>query len=211
MQFLKPSVVGCILVIFSINAQASLVEIDFDTTPEGTSIAAWDAVSGQYSSIGVNFSAFEDGAAVSTELFPANFFGLSPFSSNSWYNTDSNFGFAADKLTITFDAAVENLQWKTAVQGGVSAGISFIAYDALGAIIEQTSTISSTSTVEYNGFSVSGIYKVDLLQPSDDWFWGLDDISFNFVDTGSGQVPLPATVLLMGLGLVGLRASRRKA
>lgn len=213
MQFVKASAIACFLSVFSFGAQASVINIDFDTAANGDAIADYDVISGQYASLGVHFNAFEDGNQVDSSAMPG---GMTTFSTNSWYNFDANW-LAADVMTITFDSAVENLQWLASV-GGMLSGelINFIAYDSMGTILEQLS-ISSSDTTSLNahmGFSASGITKVEMFQPSDGWYWGIDDLSFSFVPQapgGSGDVPLPATALLLGLGLAGIAVGRRKA
>lgn len=215
MQFFKASAIACFLSVFSLGAHASVISIDFDTAANGDAITGGDIINGQYSSLGVHFSGFENGGQVNTIALPSDY---TSFSSNSWYNIDDGMSYAVDVLTVSFDSAVENLQWVTSVGGQLTGGaaIDFIAYDAMGAILEQVSVSGADagSVFAQTSFSASGIIKVEMFETSGSWFWGIDDLSFSFVPQtpgGSGDVPLPATALLLGLGLAGIAVGRRKA
>jgi hypothetical protein len=88
------------------------------------------------------------------------------------------------------------------------------AYDALnnvlGTIIipDQVDTLAYPYTGFYGlSFSSTSIAKATLTANADDWFV-IDD--FTYAGNGNTQVPEPTTMLLLGLGLVGLAGVRRK-
>ena len=62
--------------------------------------------------------------------------------------------------------------------------------------------------VEYNGISSINIYLEDLLASNADWDWS--DMTVMGDDLSPAPVPEPATMLLLGTGLIGLAGVSRK-
>ena len=160
---------------------SNAVVIDFDMDAGGGAIAANTNITTQYSSLGVTFSAFEDGLSALAWTKSSLDAGTPPSSPNIWSNCGAGAGATscggdrADLLRAVFDFDVESVSWML---------------DSLG---------SSFS------FSVSGIRRIDMVQPSDSWGWAMDNLAFSAV-----AVPATAGVLLLGIGVAGLLVNRKK-
>ncbi len=172
--------------------------VDFDNLPGGGTIAADTALTTQYSSIGVTFSALEDGSPVSAAVINS----ASPISGNYWANTsDGDFGPRWDALIMEFATPVSGVNWLTQSHGGLS--ITFNAYDAGNTLLE---TLVITGNWVPTSFAATGISRIEALQPDDGWGWGMDSLEFD----SAGQVPEPATFAMLALGLATASLLGRK-
>jgi MYXO-CTERM domain-containing protein len=194
--------------LLSVDCQAGVVLIDFDNLPGGGTIPSGTNMGEQYASLGVHFSAWEDGApaiADAAEIFAALFPNPPANEGNAWFNLDAEdaFGNRADIMRVEFDAPVNDVSWYTDSEGGPPApGIRFEAYDADGFLIE-TVFVGDTGfpMFQFTQFTMDGISRIDMLQPADGWGWSIDNLSFT---------PVPAPGALALLGLAGLASSRRR-
>jgi len=174
---------------------ASATIVDFDNLPDGGTLGLNTILTDQYSSLGVTFSATENGRTVDAAVINS----YSPYSGNYWANTTSgSFGPRHDVLSITFDNAVEDVSWLTHSYG--RSPILFNAYDKAANLLESFDTYGRW--VE-TSFSSSGIYRIDAVQPLDHWGWGMDNLSFV-------TIPEPQTILFLCVGLAGMFYLRRK-
>jgi hypothetical protein len=187
---------------------ASAVLIDFETDPGGNTITAEVPLLNQFASLGVTFSATENGAAVSPSIqAPAVFFGEPAFSGLNYAdNQIAGFGPSdgtnrADVFTISFLSPAFGVSMYVDQKGSLSP--TFNAYDAGNNLLESLST--STNGWELLSFASMNISRIEGIQPSDSWNYGIDDLSFTLQD-----VPEPATVALMALGLAGIGYSRKR-
>jgi hypothetical protein len=177
---------------FCASSQASATVIDF--APLGENVVVTD----QFASDGVTFSGWEDGALV--PIVTANFVsatGDTYFSNCYPARCDSR----ADILRIEFDGPVGDVSFVLDTEGGLN--VTFQAFDAGGTMLEF---IHRTGNGVIFSLASSGISRIDVLQPTESWGWGLADLTF----TPSDAVPEPAMLGLFGLGLIGIGAARRR-
>lgn len=197
-----------LLAFWLFTGTANAVLIDFDTLPGGGAIANGTVITNQYSALGVNFSLLENGSFISgayaDQRWASNTENPPNNSGNELLNCYNGSDCSrADILRIEFDSMVNNVSWYTDSEGGVS--ILFNAYDASDNLLESISVVSLFPSFISTSFTVSGISRIDGLQPSDDWTWGMDNLSFDVA-----AVPEPTSIVLLGLGLAGIGFSRKK-
>lgn len=202
------AVIGAALMALVLVVPAHAVLIDFDTSPDGQ-LAFGEVLTTQYASLGVTFSGVENGGATDTWVSTQFACGTATpnHSGNCWNNFFGNP--RADILRIVFDNPVENVQWFTDSEGDpVNPGIRFEAYSASDVLLE-TIFVDDTNFPDFQltAFSVSGISRIDMLQPTDGWGWALDDLSFDALLA----VSEPTTLALLALGIVGIGAARRRS
>ncbi|MHB0961336.1 MAG: PEP-CTERM sorting domain-containing protein [Pirellulaceae bacterium] len=185
-----------VAVLLSVSSGARGFFVDFDTDPSGNALSSGEILTNQYAAWGVTFSALENGSTVDSLLIlNSEVYG------NSWANAPDLFGSEAwDILRIEFASPVTNVEWLTFSLG--SEFITFSAYDAEGNLLE---TVLPSGDPVSTAFSVSGISRIDAEQPSEEYFWAMDNLSF-------AAVPEPSTFVLWWLfGTVGVAwAWRRK-
>lgn len=171
--------------------------VDFDNLPGGGTLSADTILTTQYASVGVIFSALEDGSPADSAVIDQ--FG--PISGNYWANTtDGNFGPRWDVLIMEFSTPASGVSWLTQSHGNLD--ITFNAYDAGNNLLE---TLVITGDWVPSGFAASGISRIEALQPEDGWGWGLDNLEFT-----AGQIPEPATFSMIALGLAAASLLTRK-
>jgi len=176
--------------------QAQGAVINFTDLPGGGTLPWGTILTNQYATLGVNFSAFEDGNPTNSYL------SLIGNPANSWSNWNiTNNIIQADILRMDFSNPVSQLEWETETYG--PSQVTFQAFDSNGSLLE---TVSINSTPDNlwapTSFSTSNISRVDAHQPTDFWQWGVDNLSFVIV-------PEPSTTVLLVLGLMGVSCRRR--
>ena len=141
MKFRLAAAAVAFLTTLSVNAVASVVFIDFETLPGGGAIVPEVALGGQFTSLGVTFSATENNLPVAPTIqSPAVFFGeLAKSGLNFANNQIAGFGPSdgdnrADVFTMTFSSLVSGVSFWVDPNGDEDP--TFNAYDALNNIIE---------------------------------------------------------------------------
>lgn len=178
----------------SVSTAASAALVSFDDLPVGS------VITNQYAGLGVVFSGWENDAQVS--LTTSNVY--SPTYGNYLGNSADGTSFPSqrwDEVRLDFAALASNVSFKLYSHGDLA--ITFNAYDASDNLLE---TIVLSSEPWGNVvFGSSGIARISAFQPNDGWYWAMDEVSFD-----SSSVPEPASLALLGLGVIGLAFSRRK-
>lgn len=202
---------GIALALGAAHAAAAVVTIDFDTLPGGAVVANGTAITDQYASLGVVFSVLEEdvvqvGPIATISFAPPDQVGNRLGNFFNWTGGD---GERADILRIEFSSEVSAVSFDFFPQGTSGADTRVVALDgALATISDATTGIDGFPVIGNYVVAGSGIRRIDIYQPSDDWNWGLDNLTFT---TGAvSDVPAPASALLFGLGLAAIGATRRR-
>ena len=187
-------------------ANADTIVINFDVDGFGATIAGNTPITDQYANLGVLFAGIEDGGAVDINAAPDPDGVAAPSSPNVMTNcANANLGCPgnrADILRMTFADPVSGISLMLDSLGGLS--VTFNLYDAFDALLETLTISSGGSLFVPVAFASTGVSRIDGIQPSDGWAWAFDDLTF------TTAVPEPGTLALLGIGLLGMGAARRR-
>lgn len=178
-------VVGLIALYFSANANA--VVIDFSVYPENT------AITDQFAGEGVTFRGLEDNVEVPNVTAAFSSSTGDTYLSNCYPTRCVS---RADVVEVSFTSLADNVSWGLDSEG--SESITFNAYDLNGTLLE---TVSATSDGGIVSFSVNGIKRIDMLQPTEDWGWGFANLTFDASAAATAPVPTMSAYGLMILVL----------
>lgn len=193
---MKSLFASALLCLSAVAVHAAPVMINFDEQAAGTSIT------NQYAALGVNFtqasiSDFTCCGTPTPTLVNAEFGGG---------GGDTRYS----SLSMAFSTAMSAVGFDFNYYGTTSGAVA-LAYGAGGALLETLNiTTVGSSTLEPVAFSVNGIESVEVRTfgyPSAGWLFAIDNLQF---ETGN-SVPVPGSLALLGIGLVAVRATRRRA
>lgn len=106
----------------------------------------------------------------------------------------------------SFDLIFDNLVSAFGLVGGAyNNGWTYTAYDSLNNVLETLQVNSPCCSGHFNGIAQEGIKRVTLSGYGD---WVVFD-NLHFVSGQTNNVPEPGSLLLLGLGVLGLVASRK--
>jgi hypothetical protein len=88
------------------------------------------------------------------------------------------------------------------ISGTKASWINISAYDAANALIGSTGNVAISNNYSFVAANFDGVARLNIT--ADRGFWAMDDFTL-----AGGEVPEPGSVMLFGLGVVGLLASRR--
>ena len=170
----------------------------------------FDDVTDQYAADGVIFSGLEDFEPVDLEVVDGTVFSDStpaspPFSLANFFEDST--GNRADVMSFNFLSPASSIEFDYNPAGSLGGDSIVNLYNSADLLIDSF-TISDlymgmTTPLHFHVVvPTMGVSRLDLVQPTDDWGHYVDNLAFD-------AAPAPGTLLLMGLGLLGLGARRK--
>jgi hypothetical protein len=174
--------------------------INFDDVYAPYTFDLTSALTDAYASQGVHFSG--GGAILQYDSFVDSAYSGTNLLA---FNTTT---YATGPETITFDNLANNVSIYANCGDSTSDNpvmFSMTAYDANNSILRTADVTLTTPDWSLLSVNASGIKKIELVETGSDAFV-YDDLSF---DNNPSSVPIPATLWILGSGLIGLLGIRR--
>lgn len=173
-----------LLTALCVSAQATT--IDFTSMPDGNVSTIGNATF-SLAGVGEAGDPFVDGS----------------FGGGLWNSSDSASYPTNTILRVDFATSVTNLSWTFDNEG--SKATSFTIFDSAMNILASGSNNTALGYQSYDFSTLTGVSRIDWNNNGNNWLFSLGEISYEAV-----SVPEPASLLLLGLGLVGVGVSKRK-
>jgi hypothetical protein len=201
MKYVLPSAFAAVLTALSFGAQAAPITSTADPALAGATLQDFNSVAtGEYASLAL------PGVTI-------NGLGGTMTICDGCGGGGGAFGDVGLSLQNTFNSPISfDLVFSTAVSAfGIQGGAfnspwTYTAYDALNNVIETLNVNNPCCGPFFNGIAHAGIARVNLNGGGD---WVVFD-NLRFVAGPTTNVPEPATLAILSLGLAGLAATRRR-
>lgn len=178
-----------ILFSLAFASTANATVIDMDDIASGSNVSTIGDVTFSLAGVG------ESGDPSVTTISGQNYM---------WNSTDDHYYPTNSILKAEFSSDVTGIIFDFNNHGSKTT-TTWSLFDVIGDLIVSGSLIADRSIHTYDLSSYTGVRSIEWNNGGNNWSFGLTRLEY------TSEVPVPATLALLGLGLIGLGATRRKA